>query len=590
MGATSFSWRNVAASTVAGAVTAGFGAATSGAAALANPVVRAMATGAVGNLSNYAANKLAGNDVGFSWRSVAASVVSAAITAEVVPALGSAFKIDPNSMPGDLLAGITGGVVSAHVRQGLVGGGVDYSAIAADAFGNALANAAGRSASAATAIADGGDFRSRYPYALASLDGGGTAITDLDPIQVSLHRDAVTGDWDSAVWNAENRRWITSSEVVLNADRTAWRPAVQQWGRPPTVASWTNGYGAGAPVSNWQMTGVHSVATAPKNYTFPAKSLGEGLWNSFADAQNAGAATAREMWSGVELPFTDSTLGQTSIGERLIETIPMLPQWNSRGIARAFMPNIVAWAENGFALRGSPLDLMLGQWKGGVNFLSDSTESIINGNAAGQLTRILTGYQLDLPRFDIGPGQQMGAAMFDGGALLATAVAPGLRAGQAAALEDIAAGAVNARIAVGVSDTIPAGQRLILRPIQIEFPASGLTEAQQKLFSAHLLEQQSTLNRLSLTRTNDLELNLANYPNVQPQIAASRRMARDYLPGDGRGLDAAHALDSVAGGYVNEFAGFRSPIQQRIGALWRTRADQIVPGREHLLVPKYGEK
>ncbi|MCW0461893.1 hypothetical protein NB717_002961 [Xanthomonas sacchari] len=115
MGATSFSWRNVAASTVAGAVTAGFGAATSGAAALANPVVRAMATGAVGNLSNYAANKLVGNDVGFSWRSVAASVVSAAITAEVVPALGSAFKIDPNSMPGDLLAGITGGVVSAHV-------------------------------------------------------------------------------------------------------------------------------------------------------------------------------------------------------------------------------------------------------------------------------------------------------------------------------------------------------------------------------------------------------------------------------------------------------------------------------------------
>ncbi|WP_053069728.1 DUF6531 domain-containing protein [Xanthomonas sp. NCPPB 1128] len=182
MGATSFSWRNVAASTVAGAVTAGFGAATSGAAALSNPVVQAMATGAVGNLSTYAANQLVGNDVGFSWRSVAASVVSAAITAEVVPALGSALQIDPNSMPGDLLAGITGGVVSAHVRQGLVGGGVDYGAIAADAFGNALANAAGRSASAATAVVDGRDFRSRYPYALASLDGGGTAITDLDPI------------------------------------------------------------------------------------------------------------------------------------------------------------------------------------------------------------------------------------------------------------------------------------------------------------------------------------------------------------------------------------------------------------------------
>lgn len=89
----------------------------------------------------YAANKLAGNDVGFSWRSVAASVVSATITAEVVPALGSAFQIDPNSMPRDLLAGITGGVVSAHVRQGLVGGGVDYQDVFVDAFGNALAGA-----------------------------------------------------------------------------------------------------------------------------------------------------------------------------------------------------------------------------------------------------------------------------------------------------------------------------------------------------------------------------------------------------------------------------------------------------------------
>jgi len=125
----------------------------------------------------------------------------------------------------------------------------------------------------------------------------------------------------------------------------------------------------------------------------------------------------------------------------------------------------------------------------------------------------------------------------------------------------------------------------MLRPVQIEFPAAGLSPTQQQLFSSHLAEQQTTLNRLSLTAPSDLELNLLNYPNVKAQVAAARRLARGYLPGQGAGLDAAHALDSVAGGYIHEFVGFRDPIQQRIGALWRTRADQIVPGREHWLIP-----
>ena len=133
----------------------------------------------------------------------------------------------------------------------------------------------------------------------------------------------------------------------------------------------------------------------------------------------------------------------------------------------------------------------------------------------------------------------------------------------------------------------PASQSLILRPVEIEFPARGLSAAEQRLFSAHLAEQQSTLNRLSLFSPDDLALNLQNYQNIAPQVARARGLARGYLSGPGKGQDAAHALDSVAGGYVNEFAGFRDPVQQRIGALWRTRSTQIVPGREHMLTPRF---
>ncbi len=39
-------------------------------------------------------------------------------------------------------------------------------------------------------------------------------------------------------------------------------------------------------------------------------------------------------------------------------------------------------------------------------------------------------------------------------------------------------------------DMIPAGQRMILRPIEIQFPAQGLSSTQQLRFSTHLFECQ----------------------------------------------------------------------------------------------------
>jgi len=141
-----------------------------------------------------------------------------------------------------------------------------------------------------------------------------------------------------------------------------------------------------------------------------------------------------------------------------------------------------------------------------------------------------------------------------------------------------------------LATTISESQQVILRPIEIQFPAKGLTLVQRNLFDAHLAEQEMTLNNLSLTSKADLELNLLNYQNITREVAAARALARRSLPGNGEGLDAAHSLDAVAGGYLNQFAGFRDPVQRYIGSLWRIRAQLIVPGREHRLVSVFAEE
>ncbi|WP_242628944.1 LysM peptidoglycan-binding domain-containing protein [Xanthomonas oryzae] len=150
MGQTSFSWRDVAASTVAGAATAGFGTLVSGAPA----VVAAVGTAAVGNVSSYVANKLVGNEASFRWKSVAASAVTAGITQQLAPTISSALGIDAGSYARDIVSGITGGVVSAHVRQGMVGGAVNYQDVFVDAFGNVLSSSLNRRGLASLAQAD----------------------------------------------------------------------------------------------------------------------------------------------------------------------------------------------------------------------------------------------------------------------------------------------------------------------------------------------------------------------------------------------------------------------------------------------------
>nr|WP_238691736.1 LysM domain-containing protein [Xanthomonas arboricola] len=157
MGQTSFSWRNVAASAIASGATAGFSTAVS---ASVGPVVGAMSTAAVGNVSNYLANRLVGNEASFSWRSVAASAVTAGITQQLAPTIARSIGVDTMKYGQATVAGITGGVVSASLRRG----SIDYTDLAVDAFSNVLVNSLTQSSSTSLFDPD---------TAIASADGGG---------------------------------------------------------------------------------------------------------------------------------------------------------------------------------------------------------------------------------------------------------------------------------------------------------------------------------------------------------------------------------------------------------------------------------
>ncbi|WP_167285124.1 putative Ig domain-containing protein [Marilutibacter alkalisoli] len=155
MGVTSFNWRNAFVAGASAMATAGLGAAIQGGqlGTLGKTLndatwARAAATAVTGNVTSYAASRALGMEASFSWRSVAASAVSAAISTK----LGDAMGLNPTPDVGgsgsfwkDMGNGLIGGTVGLHTRRAFgFGDDINYRNIAADAFGNALGNAAVR--------------------------------------------------------------------------------------------------------------------------------------------------------------------------------------------------------------------------------------------------------------------------------------------------------------------------------------------------------------------------------------------------------------------------------------------------------------
>jgi hypothetical protein len=247
-GQTSFSWRNAFASGVAGGLTAGFAtAAGSGALGetLATSRYARAAAGAVGgNLANVVGNRIAGTDIAFSWSSVAASAISAVITAGIAPKIGSAFGIDPATENGQtatsLIGGLTGGLVSAGVRDSL-GEDVNYGQVVADAFGNMLGNRlSGQDALQAEMLAARIPASGTTSYAPQVHRGyGGPSVddqevTNLAPVTVfGSKNDPDT--WSFWQWNAQADKWLNMDDGRLYAPSRDPKTVVRGWSSSPQV-------------------------------------------------------------------------------------------------------------------------------------------------------------------------------------------------------------------------------------------------------------------------------------------------------------------------------------------------------------------
>jgi YD repeat-containing protein len=142
-----FSLRSAVASGLTAGLTAGVGTVMGpmGKLVEAGKWGKVAASAAMTSIGSYAANKIAGVDAHFSWRAVAASAVSAVISGKINKAMGPVLEGAgiANGIVNDTVTGMVGSVVSLHTRRAFgLDDKVDYGAMAIDAFGNALANAA----------------------------------------------------------------------------------------------------------------------------------------------------------------------------------------------------------------------------------------------------------------------------------------------------------------------------------------------------------------------------------------------------------------------------------------------------------------
>lgn len=141
-GVSSFSWRNVAAGAITGAITGGItsvsGLKNIGAALEASKygTASAMAVGYAG--AGYVGQKLAGVDVSFSWKNIAAGAVANLVGAKVG---NGNFKHD---FTRDLAVGLSSGATGVAVRKAYGFNDIDYGAVAMEAAASAIGSAAGR--------------------------------------------------------------------------------------------------------------------------------------------------------------------------------------------------------------------------------------------------------------------------------------------------------------------------------------------------------------------------------------------------------------------------------------------------------------
>lgn len=140
-----FSWGQVAVGGITSAFSAGVGGVLNGgqtAAQLAKSggmlnYGKVAASAALNNFSGYAANKLVGNDVSFSWSGVAAASIASVAASGISNSIGLSGDNFYSNFGSNVVASQANSSIQKLLGRG---GKIDYLSVAADAFGNAIGN------------------------------------------------------------------------------------------------------------------------------------------------------------------------------------------------------------------------------------------------------------------------------------------------------------------------------------------------------------------------------------------------------------------------------------------------------------------
>lgn len=326
----------------------GFGAAakagTLGKMLQTSKYARAAAGAVVGNLSSYTANRVVGNEAHFSWASVAASAVSATITAGVTPWLADKLPFDYATQNGqsqfDWLGGTVGGVVSASVRHAWLDDEVDYGQVALDAFGNMLGNRlSGQHETQARAYSPGGagiaDRAGTWwdpSTALASLEGGGgrgvqlpesdraawaagnyDRVTMLDTVTAY----ASPNGWTFWQWNAQADKWLNMDNGRWYAPSPEGKPVVQGWSPVPPVVTTGNPAIQGFTNELTQFINAHAAAH-PTALQMAGMSLRSPGYSTGLVTGTVGPTPAPTGRAAVTQYMRDSVIGQNPVGRAYI--------------------------------------------------------------------------------------------------------------------------------------------------------------------------------------------------------------------------------------------------------------------------------
>ena len=141
-----FSWRQAVGAGITGGLTAGIGS-------YLGPMSQLITNGQWGRVAASAALTATGSYVGneiagvkgnaFSWKSIAASAVTAVVAGKINKSLGTVYdKFNGiNAIAGQTVGGMVSNAVSVNVRRAFgIHERTDWKAMAADAFGNAVGN------------------------------------------------------------------------------------------------------------------------------------------------------------------------------------------------------------------------------------------------------------------------------------------------------------------------------------------------------------------------------------------------------------------------------------------------------------------